>query len=107
MLEKRIIPMLLIDDGGLVKGKSFQNHKYVGDPINTVRIFNEKFVDELIILDRSAYKNGVNFNLLNEIAGEAFMPLCYGGGVKSLDDFRKLFVEEETTHNDTSLSRIR
>lgn len=91
MLEKRVIPLLLLDEGGLVKGQAFRNHQYVGDPINTVRIFNEKFVDELIIVDRSAYEHGINFKLLNEIAGEAFMPLAYGGGVTSMDDFRALF----------------
>ncbi len=91
MLEKRVIPLLLLDEGGLVKGETFRNHQYVGDPINTVRIFNEKFVDELIIVDRSAYEHGINFELLTEIAGEAFMPLAYGGGVTSMDDFRALF----------------
>jgi cyclase len=88
----RIIPVLLIHNGGLVKSVQFKKHKYVGDPINAVKIFNEKEVDEIIILDidASAKNQAPNFKLIEEICGEAFMPLAYGGGVKSLEDAKKL-----------------
>ena len=91
MLTKRIIPTLLINENGdLVKGQSFKNHKYVGDPINAVKIFNDK-VDELVILDISATeKNKLNFKLLEEIASQAFMPLAYGGGIKDIEDVEKI-----------------
>jgi len=69
-------------EGGLIKTKNFKNPKYVGDPINAVKIFNEKEVDELILLDITAWKKGgPNYNLLEKIAVESRMPLCYGGGV--------------------------
>ncbi len=93
MLRTRIIPVLLLKEEGLVKGKQFKNHKYLGDPINAVRIFNEKEVDELIFLDISASENKLepNFKLISDIASEAFMPFGYGGGVTSLDQVKKLF----------------
>lgn len=92
MLSKRVIPTLLINkNGDLVKGQSFKNHKYVGDPINAVKIFNDKEVDELVILDISATKrNKLNFKLLEEIASQAFMPLAYGGGINKVDDVEKI-----------------
>jgi imidazole glycerol-phosphate synthase subunit HisF len=88
----RVIPVLLIRNGGLVKSVQFSKHKYVGDPINAVKIFNEKEVDEIIVLDidASAKKQSPDFKLIEEICGEAFMPLAYGGGVKSLEDAQKL-----------------
>ena len=71
-----------MQEGGLIKTKNFKNPKYVGDPINAVKIFNEKEVDELILLDITAWKKGgPNYNLLEKIAVESRMPLCYGGGV--------------------------
>ena len=93
MLSFRIIPTLLLSDGGLVKGSKFKAHKYVGDPINAVKIFNEKEVDELIFLDITASRSErePNFDLIADIAGEAFMPLGYGGGVKTLKHIERLF----------------
>jgi cyclase len=87
---KRIIPVLLIQNGGVVKSIKFKNHRYIGDPINAVKIFNEKEVDEIVILDIDASKNktGPNLKLIKEIASEAFMPLSYGGGLSSLDQIK-------------------
>ena len=92
MLNCRIIPVLLIDKGELYKTTNFKSQKYVGDPLNTVRIFNEKEVDELIILDISSTKNNtlIDWDLIKHIARECRMPLCYGGGVKSLNQIEKL-----------------
>jgi len=93
MLRTRVIPVLLLRDTGLVKGTQFKNHKYVGDPINAVKIFNEKEVDEMVFLDISATANQrePNFDLIAAIASEAFMPFGYGGGVKSVQQIEKLF----------------
>lgn len=87
MLRPRVIPCLLLKDGGLVKTRSFAAPSYVGDPINAVRIFNEKEVDELILLDIQASRNGrmPDFALIREIVNEAFMPVGYGGGVTSAE----------------------
>jgi len=83
MLRPRIIPCLLIHRGGLVKTKAFKDPKYVGDPINAVRIFNEKEADELMVLDIDATVNRKepDFRLIEKLAAECRMPLCYGGGV--------------------------
>lgn len=83
MLRPRIIPCLLVHKGGLVKTQGFKDPKYVGDPINAVRIFNEKEADELMVLDIDATVNGVepDFALITKLAAECRMPLCYGGGV--------------------------
>jgi len=88
-----VIPALLLRNGGLVKTTRFKNPKYVGDPINAIRIFNDKEVDELMVLDIDASKNSKepNYDLLEQIAGECFMPLAYGGGVKTLAHARHLF----------------
>ena len=88
----RIIPTLLSEDGDLVKSKKFKNNKYVGDPINAVKIFNEKEVDELIFLDIQAtkHKREPNFELIDEIASECFMPLSYGGGIKTMEHIDKI-----------------
>jgi len=85
MLRPRITPCLLIRDGGLVKTRQFGNDKYVGDPINAVKIFNEKAVDELIVLDIDATCLGVepNYSLIQRLADESRMPICYGGGIKN------------------------
>lgn len=93
MLKTRVIPVLLMKNSGLYKGVKFKNHKYVGDPINTVKIFNDKEVDELIIFDIEASKlnKPINFEFLENIASEAFMPIAYGGGIKTLEDAQKLF----------------
>ena len=92
MILTRVIPVLLIKDGGLYKGEKFKNHRYVGDPINTVKIFNDKQVDELVLLDIGASLNGtaIDYKLIEKIAGEAFMPLAYGGGVFSLEQAKKI-----------------
>jgi cyclase len=93
MLKHRVIPCLLVYNGGLVKTVRFSNPKYIGDPINAVRIFNEKEVDELIVLDISASKEGrePNFELIEQLAGECFMPLCYGGGIQTIQQAQHIF----------------
>jgi len=93
MLHARVIPCLLLRNGGLVKTVKFDNARYVGDPINAVRIFNEKEVDELVFLDISATaaRDGPNFALLADIASEAFMPFGYGGGITRLEQVRRLY----------------
>ena len=92
MLRPRIIPSLLIHDNGLVKTKNFKNPSYVGDPINAVKTFNEKEVDELIIsdIDASVLKREPNFDLIKKFAEESRMPLCYSGGVKTLEHVSKI-----------------
>lgn len=89
----RVIPTLLLDNDGLYKTTKFKNPKYVGDPINAVRIFNNKEVDELILLDYTATNEDriPNFDNIKEIVSEAFMPIGYGGGINSLDHIEKLF----------------
>lgn len=89
----RAIPVLLINNQDLVKSVKFKNYKYVGDPINAVKIFNEKEVDEICILDITAYKSnkGPNLKQIGEIVSEAFMPLSYGGGIRSVEDAKRLF----------------
>lgn len=91
-LKPRVIPCLLIEDGYLVKTRKFKKRTYIGDPINAVKIFNEEGADELCLLDISSHKNrAINFDLLEEIASEAFMPLSYGGGISSFEDVKRLF----------------
>ena len=92
MIKPRVIPALLLKGQGLVKTVKFKDPKYLGDPINIVRIFNDKEVDELVLLDITATpeKRGPQFDLLKNIASEAFIPLAYGGGIRSMDDVRKL-----------------
>ena len=95
MLTHRVIPCLLLSGkrGGLVKTLKFAKPKYVGDPINAVRIFNEKEVDELMVLDidASIEGRGPDFEMIDQLASECFMPLCYGGGIRSAEDARTLF----------------
>lgn len=93
MLIPRVIPVLLMDETGLVKGENFDNRKYVGDPVNAVRIFNEKEADELTLIDVSITSRGLglNYSLIEEIASEAFMPVAYGGGITSAHQAEKLF----------------
>jgi cyclase len=88
----RVIPILLLRNGGLVKSIKFADYKYVGDPLNAVKIFNEKEVDELIFLDITATLEGKKPNLvfLKEIASECFMPLTYGGGIKTADEIKDI-----------------
>lgn len=89
---KRIIPCLLISDGGLVKTVKFKNPKYVGDPINAVKIFNDKEVDELVVLDIYATKEKrtPDLQMIEDIVSEAFMPIAYGGGISSTDQIRDI-----------------
>jgi imidazole glycerol-phosphate synthase subunit HisF len=89
----RVIPALLLMNEGLYKTIKFKDPKYVGDPINTVKIFNEKEADELALLDITASKDKkpINYKKIAEIAGEAFMPMAYGGGIRSFDDARRVF----------------
>lgn len=92
MLPSRVIPCLLLKGRGLYKTVRFRDPKYVGDPMNAVRIFNEKGVDELVILDIAASVSGrgPDLELVRDIASEAFIPLCYGGGVRSLSQYAAL-----------------
>ena len=93
MLRKRVIPCLLIEEQGLVKTKKFKNSKYIGDPINALKIFNEKQADEIIVLsiDKNRYEHGPDFDLISELTTECFMPLAYGGGISNLSQIEKLF----------------
>ncbi|MBS1774572.1 MAG: imidazole glycerol phosphate synthase subunit HisF [Bacteroidetes bacterium] len=93
MARVRIIPVLLLSKGGLYKTINFKNAKYVGDPINAVKIFNEKEADELILLDYTASveKRGPDFVKIAEIAGEAFMPMAYGGGIRNWETAKRVF----------------
>jgi cyclase len=92
MIKTRVIPSLLIKNGGLVKTVRFNKATYVGDPINAIKIFNDKEVDELVVLDieASRLKKTPNFSLLDQVSKEAFMPLAYGGGINNLEDVRKI-----------------
>lgn len=93
MLRPRIIPSLLVQDNGLVKTVNFKNAKYVGDPINAVKIFNEKAVDELAIFDIDATVKNLepNYSLIERLAIQSRMPLCYGGGVKTVEQAQRIF----------------
>lgn len=114
-LRPRVIPSLLMSNGRLIKPRNFINPKYVGDPINAVKIFNEKEVDELAIFDVDAWKGaGPNFQLLERISTEARMPLCYGGGVNSTSQavhlvklgFEKVSISRASLRNPKILSDI-
>ena len=93
MLQHRVIPALLLRNNGLVKTTRFKDPKYVGDPINAIRIFNEKEVDELMLLDITASKEnrGPNYGMIEQIAEECFMPLAYGGGVRTVAQAQRIF----------------
>lgn len=92
MLRPRIIPCLLVQNGGLVKTVKFGEPKYVGDPINAVKIFNEKEADELVVLDidATAQNREPNYRLISQFAAECRMPLCYGGGVKTVEQAARI-----------------
>lgn len=101
---KRIIPSILIDNDSVVKSIGFKNHKYIGDPINIVRIFSEKEIDELLILDVNLNKNskGPNFKYIEKVVSECFSPVTYGGKVTCLQDFEKLYrlgIEKVSVNN--------
>lgn len=92
MTRVRVMPCLLLRGHGLVKTRKFKDPVYLGDPVNAVRIFNEKEVDELVILDIDASREGrePDYEVIAEIAGECFMPVAYGGGVRTLEQARRL-----------------
>jgi cyclase len=92
MFRPRIIPCLLLRGSGLVKTRKFKDPVYVGDPVNAIRIFSEKEVDEIVVLDIDASREGrePNYELIAEMAGEAFMPMAYGGGIRNIDQVRRL-----------------
>lgn len=93
MLEHRVIPCLLLEKTRLVKTRKFKNPVYVGDPINAVKVFNDKEVDELVLLDIDVSRRGEppDFEFIEKLASEAFMPLSYGGGVRTVNQARQLF----------------
>lgn len=92
MTRPRVIPVMLLADGGLVKTVRFKRPHYLGDPINAVRIFNDKRVDELILLDIEATsKRRVDYAWIEAIVSEAFMPVAYGGGIRSIEQCDQLF----------------
>ncbi len=93
MLATRLMPCLLLSNGALVKTTRFKEGSYVGDPVNAVRIFNQKEVDELILLDIHAttQSRGIDFETLEKVVSECFMPICYGGGVRTIEDMRRLY----------------
>lgn len=92
MLRPRITPCLLVKDHGLVKTRQFKEPKYVGDPINAVRIFNEKEVDEIMVvdIDASVQQREPDYTLIKNLAAECRMPLCYGGGVKNVNQVERI-----------------
>ncbi|MBC2382869.1 imidazole glycerol phosphate synthase subunit HisF [Pseudomonas sp. WS 5106] len=116
MLRPRIIPCLLIQDGGLVKTVRFKDPKYVGDPINAVKIFNEKEADELIVLDIDATTKGKepNYKRIAHLAAECRMPLCYGGGIRTAEQAKaiislgveKVAISASAVENPQLVSRI-
>ncbi len=93
MLKTRVMPCLLSNDGRLVKTVKFKNPSYIGDPINAIKIYNGKEVDELILVDIAATveHRAPSFDIIEEVACECFMPFTYGGGIKNLDDIKNIF----------------
>ena len=93
MGRARVIPVLLIHQGGLYKTVKFKNPTYIGDPINAIRIFNDLEVDEIVVLDIDASKDNKppDYNFIQMLASEAFMPFTYGGGIKTIDNARQVF----------------
>ena len=92
MIQPRLIPVLLVKNGSLIKTINFDKFNYIGDPCNTARIFNELEVDEMILLDVDATnQKKINLNLISELASECFMPLTYGGGICRIEDAESLF----------------
>ncbi len=93
MFRPRVVPVLTISDNNLVKTFNFKNPRYIGDPINAIKIFNEKEVDELIIIDIDATKKNIepNYSLIEDMCSECFMPLVYGGGIKNIEQARRIF----------------
>ena len=94
IVDQRIIPILLLRDGGLYKGIKFKNYKYVGDPCNAIRVFNQKDVDELFLIDITATREGrrPNTEFIQRVGDECYMPFGIGGGIKSIDDIRDVLL---------------
>ncbi|HEY8608898.1 MAG TPA: AglZ/HisF2 family acetamidino modification protein [Noviherbaspirillum sp.] len=92
MLKTRVIPCLLVSESRLVKTVQFKKPRYVGDPVNAVKIFNDKEVDEIVVLDIDATRSGrePDLDLIGELASECFMPLAYGGGINKLETARRI-----------------
>ena len=92
MLKKRIIPTLLIEKQSLIKTINFKKKTYIGDPLNAIKIFNEKFVDELIILDihQNQLNNEIDYNFLEDLFGQCFSPVTYGGGITTIKEADKI-----------------
>ncbi|HNS42575.1 MAG TPA: HisA/HisF-related TIM barrel protein [Taishania sp.] len=92
MNRPRIIPVLLLQNGGLVKSIQFKNHQYIGDPINAVKLFNDLKADELVLLDIDATKEGrsISLDLVKQIGEEANMPFSVGGGIKDIATIQQL-----------------
>ena len=109
-MRPRIIPVLLLDDKGLYKTVRFNKPKYIGDPINAIKLFNEMEVDELILLDIGASKNksGIDFEMIQQMAEESFFPMGYGGGVHSLEQGKKLYASgfEKVSINSASFKNF-
>lgn len=115
-MRPRVIPVLLINEGQLVKTERFKNKNYIGDPLNAVKVFNEKNADELVILDISATKNkrGPDFQLIENLANECFMPLTYGGGITNIEEASRIFsigvekisINNSLIHNKISISDL-
>lgn len=112
MIRPRIIPVLMLDGSKLVKTVNFEKPSYIGDPRNALKIFNEKEVDELCILNISSNRQitGPNYDLIKEMVSEGFMPISYGGGITSLDQVKKLFslgiekvIINSSAHDDLSI----
>lgn len=110
MLGVRVIPCLLVRGAGLVKTVRFRDPRYVGDPVNAIRIFNDKAVDELMVLDITATEQGRGppFELLRDLASECFMPLAFGGGIRNLEDMRRILAAgaEKCVVNELALTRL-
>ena len=86
----RLIPNLLINNSYLTKNVSFKRYKYLGDPVNAAKIYFEKGADEILLMDNSAYKNGINLKLIDQITSNCFIPITYAGNVKDIADIKKL-----------------
>ena len=93
MRRVRVIPVILLYNGAVVKSYQFKSFKYIGDPLNIVKIFNDLEVDELVVMDVQCSRENTrpNFNLIEQIAGECFMPVAYGGGIRNLQDAKTIF----------------
>ena len=90
MIDTRVITLLTMRNGRLVKSINFKNHKYIGDPINSVKIFNDKKCDEICLLDISHNESNINYEILKKISKESFLPISYGGNIRDIKDAKKL-----------------